>query len=61
MCGKDNNCGHLNVSDQNQPCWCFDSQIRFADGLLSQVSASHLNLACICKDCVLGARFNDEP
>ncbi|WP_420897527.1 cysteine-rich CWC family protein [Amphritea opalescens] len=58
LCGKDNHCGHLNSSDETLSCWCFDSQIRFSDGLLSRVSASHLNAACICKACVLSTRLS---
>ncbi|MBU2964619.1 MULTISPECIES: cysteine-rich CWC family protein [Amphritea] len=60
LCGKDNHCGHLHGSDQSQACWCFDSQIRFTDGLLSRVSAANLNEACICKACVLSASFSSK-
>ncbi|MDO6514582.1 MULTISPECIES: cysteine-rich CWC family protein [unclassified Neptuniibacter] len=56
LCGKDNHCGHLNSSGEALSCWCSDSQIEFPHELVSQVSASHLNTACICKACVLATK-----
>lgn len=53
LCGEDNHCGHLDSSDKSQSCWCFNRQLRFPDALLEELSASHLDNACICQACVL--------